>query len=260
MAAAGAARGGGGAGVSGPLRPLSTHPWPELRLVCVPHAGGAASTFRTWPLGLPPAVELWAAELPGRGARASEPATDDRERVVTELAGALPDDDVPLALFGHSLGAMLAFELARELRRRDRPAPRLLVASAREAPQRPHPGEPVHGLPDQEFLDAVRRLGGTPAEVLDEPELVELALPALRADFRISETYEHAPEDPLDVPIVALGGVDDPDVTEADLEAWEEQTTAGLRMQLFAGGHFFVEPAEPAVLQLLARELAPLPA
>lgn len=241
------------------VRPLVTSPWPELRLVCFPHAGGSASAFRTWPAGLPQAVELWSAELPGRGARAGEAPVADRERIVTEIADGLPDG-VPLALFGHSLGAVLAYETARELRRRGLPVPRLLVASAREAPHLPHPGEPVHALGDEAFLAAVQRLGGTPAEVLAEPDLVELALPALRADFRISETYAFRREAPLDVPILAIGGVDDPDVTPADLEAWEEHTTAGCRTTLFAGGHFFVEPAEAAVLQLLARELAPVPA
>jgi medium-chain acyl-[acyl-carrier-protein] hydrolase len=242
--------------VSAPLRRLSTPPWPELRLLCVPHAGGSASAFRTWPPGLPPAVEVWAAQPPGRGPRLGETPFETHDEVVAELAGALPDDDLPLALFGHSLGALIAFHLARELRRRDRPAPRLLVVSAREAPQLPHPGEHVHALPDDGVVDAVRRYGGTPAEVFEEPELVELALPSLRADFRISETTEYVPEEPLDLPIVAIGGIDDPDVTREDLEAWREQTAAGFRMQLFAGGHFFFEAAEPAVLQLLARELA----
>jgi surfactin synthase thioesterase subunit len=241
------------------LRTLSREPWPELRLVCLPHAGGSAAAYAAFPAGLPRGVEVVGVELPGRGTRHDEPPLRSLDAVVMGVAGALAE--LPArrwAVLGHSLGAIVAFELVRRLRRDGGPAPELLIVAAREGPHLPLARDPVHELPDEGFLTALDHLGGTPPEVLDEPELMAAAMPALRADFAISDTYEHVEGEPLGVPILALGGRDDPDVEPARLEAWEEHTTAGFSSTVLPGGHFFVRQCEPVVLQILARELQPL--
>ena len=233
-------------------------PQPRLRLFCFPYAGGGPPIFRAWPEGLPAGVEVWAARFPGRGARLKEVPFTRIGPLVEALAAALePYLNRPFAFFGHSLGALVGFELARELRRRDRPLPAHLFVSGCGAPHIPYPHPPIHALPDPAFLEELRRLEGTPAEVLAHRELMQLLLPALRADFALRETYTCAPEPPLDLPITAFGGMEDERVNGERLEAWREQTTKAFTLHMLPGDHFFLNTARSLILQMLGRELGP---
>lgn len=227
----------------------------RLRLFCLPHAGGSAALFRAWSAGLPPWVQVCPVELPGRGARLREPAF----RALLPLAHALlqalyPCLDRPFALFGHSLGALLAFELARLLQRGYGLTPRLLCVAGREAPQYPE-REQAHALEPQAFLTHLRRLAGTLPELLDNAELMALLLPTLRADFAASETYVYTASAPLDCPLVVFTGREDDGVGADGLAGWSLHTHTSPRTHVLPGGHFFVQGAPPALLARLSDEL-----
>lgn len=231
----------------------------RLRLLCFPYAGGAASAYRLWSAAFPPEVEVCPIQLPGRGSRFREtPYRRAMDLVPAAADGLRPLMDRPFALFGHSMGALVAFEFARELRRRSWPAPVLLAVSGRQAPPRPAPDPPFGHLPDAEFIQEVRgRYDGIPAEVLAEEELLQLVLPSLRADILVLETYSHVPEAPLDCPISCFGGEEDRHVTREGLEGWSEHTRAGCTVRIFPGRHFFIDSAREAVLRSLREDLAP---
>jgi len=163
--------------------------------------------------------------------------------------------DKPFAFFGHSMGALIALELTRWLRRNHKRMPVHLFVSGRRAPHIPDPVEPAWDLPEQEFIDRVRQLNGTPHDVLDHPELMQLIIPFLRADFAACETYEHQPEPPLACPITVFGGVDDEEVSCEHLEPWREHTTSAYRLHLFPGDHFFVQTAQAELLPVIAEAL-----
>jgi medium-chain acyl-[acyl-carrier-protein] hydrolase len=255
--------------VSGAGSPLSApSPWVQvsrpdprrrLRLFCLPYAGGAASAYRLWGGALAPEVEVCAVQLPGRGSRFRETPFRSATALVAAVADGLgPMMDVPFALFGHSMGAVVAFELARELRRRSRPGPALLIVSGRQAPPRPSPLPPFGHLPEAEFLREVcGRYDNIPDEVLAEKELLQLVLPALRADILVLETHTSQPEPPLDCPISCFGGEEDPHVSREDLEAWAAHTRAGSTMRIFPGRHFFIDTAREAVWRALREDLRP---
>ena len=244
---------------SGPDRPWILRPRPQpaavLRLVCFPYAGGGASVFRTWPDGLPANVEVWAVELPGRETRSRDRLLYARSELVAQLADAVaPQLQAPFVLYGHSLGAVIAFHFARELRRRGCTAPAHLFVSGRQAPQLAEPA-PMHGLPDAQLLDRLHRLGGIPDAVLAEPELVAYFLPLLRADISVVEAEGYVDEPPLSCPITALGGLADDKAGGAELDAWAAQTRAGFAREMFPGGHFFIQTSRAAFLGSLARRL-----
>jgi medium-chain acyl-[acyl-carrier-protein] hydrolase len=174
--------------------------------------------------------------------------------LVEALAQALaPLLDRPFAFFGHSLGALVSFELARQIRRQYGVHPVRLFVSAGRAPQIPHRVPPIHTLPDKEFLVELRRLNGTPSELLDHEELMDIMLPLLRADFALYETYVYLTEPPLSCPISAFGGLQDHRVSKSDLEAWRAQTSGSFSLRMFPGDHFFLK--QPLLLQALSREL-----
>jgi medium-chain acyl-[acyl-carrier-protein] hydrolase len=236
-------------------------PRPAMRLFCFPFAGGGARAFQTWPEYLPRDVELWVAQLPGREGRFKEAAYTRLTDLVADLVGAIaPHTDVPHALFGHSMGALVAFTLARELRRAGLREPELLMVSGRRAPQRPDPDPPIHALPEKEFLDEIRELNGTPEAILRNEELLQLLIPLLRADFAVCETYEYVSDAPLDCPIVAFGGTEDPDVSQEDLAAWSEQTTSSSSHQMFPGDHFYLLDGIASLLKEISRHLDRIPA
>ena len=230
------------------------NPGAALRLLCFPYAGGAAMVFRQWPERLPENVELLAVELPGRGARAKEAPMRVRAELVARMADELPMQ-APFAIYGHSLGAVLGFALARELRRRGKPGPVHLFVSGRRAPELPEPA-PMHQLPDAQFLERLKRLGGIPDAVLAHPELVEYFLPILRADITLVEEEPYRPEPPLECPITALGGDDDEKARLGELTAWGAHTAGAFEHEVFPGGHFFIQTARDVFLGSLSRRLS----
>jgi medium-chain acyl-[acyl-carrier-protein] hydrolase len=230
-------------------------PTARLRLYCAPYAGGGAGVFRTWPADLDQRVEVRAILYPGRERRFPEPALSSVEELADQLVPAmLPALDPPFALFGHSLGAMVAFEVARRLLAGGQPPVHLLVSGA-HAPHLTRRARQYHQLPDAEFLREITQLGGTPPELVDHAELLELLLPALRADFTAAETYEREPGQPLPCPITAFGGAADPLVDRPALEGWSAHTAAGFRLHELPGDHFFPTTARAELLQLVNQEL-----
>lgn len=231
-------------------------PHARLRLFCFPYAGGNAAIFRAWPEGLPADVEVCPVQLPGRGTRLLEPPFTQLLPLIEALGHALfPLLDKPFALFGHSLGALVSFELARHLRRQYGLHPVRLCVSAARAPQIPHRDLPMHSLPEEEFVARLRRLNGTPSEVFAHAELMEIILPLLRADFAVYETYVYSIEPPFECPISTFGGLQDRTVSHGDLEAWRDQTTSSFSSRMFPGGHFFLNTTQPLLLQRLSQEL-----
>jgi medium-chain acyl-[acyl-carrier-protein] hydrolase len=223
-------------------------------LFCFPYAGGLATVYRPWAALLPSDVELCAIELPGRGARLKEAPVRQLMALVEAAADGLrPALDRPFALFGHSMGALVAFELARRLSAQGL-APLHLFVSGHAAPHLDSVEPPMHPLPDGEFIARLRDLNGTPPEALQDPELMEIMLPILRADFIACEQHVPAPEPLLDVPMSAFGGIDDPEVSAERLEAWRPYTTRRFVARRFPGDHFFLNA--PASLQLLTRAVA----
>ena len=168
------------------------NPRARLRLLCFPYAGGGVSVFRAWPDLLPAEIEVWAIQLPGHDGRLREPIPAELQTLALAAADGLgPALDTPFACFGHSMGALLAFEFARQLRHRGLAGPTQLFVSARRAPQLPRTDAPLHTLPEGPFIEMLRqRYNGIPAAILAEPELLQLFLPMLRADFKLIETYQ----------------------------------------------------------------------
>ncbi len=224
----------------------------KLRLFCFPYAGGGASVFRGWAEHLPPGVAVLPVRLPGRETRLGEPPFDLMEQLIEALREAIaPYLDQPFAFFGHSLGAVIAFELARTLP--DPPAC-LLVSGAR-APQLRRDHVPPPPPADDELIRELRRLDGIPQELLDNHELMQLALPALRADTALYRNYVYIEGPPLACDIRAYGGADDERITRWHLETWAEQTTKSFSVEMFPGGHFFLNADQGEFLKAVARDL-----
>lgn len=227
-----------------------------MRLFCFPYAGGTALVYRTWAQKLPANMEVVAIQLPGRATRMHEPLVTKLSDLVEPLARAIaPFIDEPFAFFGHSMGSLIAFELARFFRREGRPLPLHMFVSGRSAPQLNSEHPPLYDLPKSELLEEVQQLEGTPREVLEHPELMELMLPILRADFSICGTYEYTEEAPLACPFTVFGGLEDHEISRRQLEAWREQTSATFTLRMFPGNHFFIHTNETLLLNLVATQL-----
>ena len=198
-------------------------------------------------------------QYPGRGSRIAEASFTNCTALVDALMPyLLPFVNKPFAFFGHSMGAIIAFEVARRLQQRGLKPARLFV-SGRRAPQIPTSDRKTYDLPDAEFTEELRRLNGTPAQVLEHPELMQLMLQVIRADFTLVQTYEYEPGPPLNCPFSVFGGVQDVEVTSHHLEAWCELTTGGCSVRMFDGDHFFIQTATGAVLKSIADQLITLP-
>ncbi len=232
-------------------------PFARVRLFCFPYGGRGASLFRGWQEVLPAEVDVCPVQLPGRENRAREAPFTDVRQLAVELATALgPHLTLPFALFGHSLGAFVAFELARRLHEQNGPAPIHLFVSGQRAPHWPAPLPPIFHLPDEEFLDeVVRRYDAVPKIVRETPELRDMLLVLLRADFTMNDTYGYGEGARLTCPITCLGADGDPESREDDLRAWREHTGGRFEVRMFPGGHFFIESARTAVLGALAEDL-----
>ena len=227
-----------------------------IRLFCFPPAGAGASTFRGWPGLLGPGIQVTAVQLPGREDRIREPAYDRLDELLDELvpvlAGAL---DGPYALFGHGMGALIAFEAARRLVAQGAPAPLHLFASAHGAPHAPYRRGSVSSLPEPEFKRAVRSLNGIPKAAVQEAAFLSLLLPTLRADFQLCETYEHTEGTPLPCKLTALVGADD-DVPPLDLALWRELNTGAFRIRVIDGDVDYVVKQRRQVAEVVRVGLA----
>lgn len=231
-------------------------PRARLRLFCIAHAGGGASAYRGWADALPAEVEVCPVQLPGRENRMAEPGFHSLPPLVDALVEVMEGfQSLPFAIFGHSNGALIGFELARALRARGRPGPVHLFASGRRAPDLPADRPPTHHLPDAEFLAELQTLGGLPQQLLEHHELLELLLPTLRADVTIHETYVFQEQAPLDLPITAYGGLSDPRVSREQLQGWERHTAGPFVMRMFPGGHFYLQEDRASVLRTLSTDL-----
>lgn len=230
---------------------------PRLRLFCFPYAGGSAAVYHQWPAALPAEIELLAVQYPGRATRMREaphtklsPILDDIESALTPLL------DRPYAFFGHSMGATVAFELARRLQAAGRPLPKHLFLSGRSAPHLPPVKRQIHALSDSEFVDAMREFNGTPAEILEHRELMEMMLPIIRADFEALETWEYQLSPPFDIPISVFGGIADDGVPLENLDAWTIHTAGRFKRHMFPGDHFFLHQQHAAMLNIIVRACA----
>ncbi len=237
---------------------IRPHPLPQaqMRLFCFPYAGGGANSFLGWAKGLSPFGEVCAIELPGRGRRFRDPPFTEMDPLVNELTQVLrPYLDRPFAFFGHSMGAVISFEVARSLLHHRGIGPVHLFVSACRAPQLPRLGSPLHTLPDPDFLEELRRLQGTPESLLRNRKLMEILLPLLRADFSLYDSYHYRSTPALVCPITAFGGQQDPTVDRKELEAWQEQTQGNYSIHLLPGDHFFLHTQQSCLVRMVCQEL-----
>ncbi len=229
----------------------------SYQLFCFPYAGGGASIYRSWQADMGPSIQVRPIRLPGRENRISEPpcisVSTLAENAANEIAS---QSESPIALFGYSFGALLAFETARRLRRAG-VLPHRLIIAALKAPHLPLRRKPIHQLPESSFTEEIRRFHGTPSAVLENAELMNLLLPSIRADFTAYESYRYETEPPLECPITAIGGANDASVSPAELAAWSEHTSAGFGQRIFPGGHFFMHNSRPLLTWTIAQELLP---
>jgi medium-chain acyl-[acyl-carrier-protein] hydrolase len=238
------------------LKCLEPRPSSKARVFCFPPAGGGANLFLSWPNDLPETVEAYGLQLPGRGERFLDPPEVDMSAIVNGVVAELePLTDRPYVFFGHSLGALIAFDVARALRRRGARLPLHLIAGAYRAPDVLDTDPPLHQLPDEEFISELARLGGMPDEILKHKEMMELLLPMLRADFTLHETYVYTHEAPLPWTITACGGMLDKDVQRETLEGWRRQATGGFELRMYPGGHFFVKHEQRALVEIAVSAL-----
>jgi len=229
------------------------HPLPnkkaEIRLFLFPYAGGGPAVFGKWLGEFDTHIETFIAHYPGRGSRYNEQLIQRIDNLVEKLAQAIqPYLDKPVALFGHSFSGLIAYELAKQIQ------PQILFVSGCGAPHLPNPHPPIHHLPDPDFIKSLQELNGIPAEISDNSELMELLLPMLRADFEAFESYSPNSHQ-LSCPIIALGGLNDPRVSQEQLKGWETHTTAGFRSEYFSGDHFFINTNIANIIKFINSEL-----
>lgn len=228
----------------------------SLRLFCFPYAGGSAAAFRKWSTAFPPAIEVCPVLLPGREARLGEAAFSSVALLLEAFVPALvPHLDKPFVLFGHSMGALVAFELARKLKRESKPLPEHLFVSARAAPGFALPQSPLSHLPDEDFIHALSRFNGSDQDALQHPELMKLMLPSLRADFALHEQYQYLEGPALECPITAFGGLQDTAVEAGGLNAWRAFTSGSFTRRMFPGNHFFINSPSSFFLTAFSQEL-----
>lgn len=226
-----------------------------VRLFCFPYAGGGASVFRQWPGALPSTIDVCAIQLPGRENRFGErPFTNLSVLSEAVIAAISPYCDRPIALFGHSMGALLAFDLA--CRMNGQPWPSYLFVSGHRAPHLSDPSPPLSDLPEEAFVAGLRQLSGTPEPVLSNSELLHLLMPMLRADFALCEAYRHHPRAPLACPISVFGGTGDVRVPRKHLAAWRRYTRSCFSLRMIAGDHFFLHNSAAWLLRAIADDLA----
>lgn len=231
-------------------------PRARLRLFCFPYAGAGASIYRSWVDMMPADIELCPIQLLGRESRLLYEPARHVTQIVQDVTIALqPYFDKPYAFFGHSMGALISFELARHLRRLYGTEPAYLFMSARPAPHLERTEPFRHTLSEDAFIEELRRLNGTSEEVLNNPELLSLVLPILRADFSVCETYTYQDEDPFNCPITVYGGLQDRPISRAALSAWTRQTRRAFTLRYCPGDHFFINTAKSLIIQTMLQDI-----
>jgi len=229
---------------------------PQLRLFCFPYAGGNAAIFQKWHRAFPDSIEVCPVQYTGRGKRIREPLFTNAIPLAHDVSQALVSLlDLPFAFFGHSMGGIIAFEVAREFRREQLPLPLHLFVSSVRAPQFPNRDQIAFNMPEPQFKEELRRLNGTPREVLENDELMNLMLPMLRADFSVAQTYPYVEEDRLSCPLTVYGGMEDPSVSLPELEGWRAQTTGTFKLEMFRGDHFYLHASEALLTGEVLKEL-----
>jgi len=228
-------------------------------MFCVPFAGAGASAFNGWSSAFPDTVELHAIQLPGRESRYPEPALSDAYEAAQLLADAIePYLDRCYIFFGYSMGALLAFEIIRELRRRRAPMPAQLFVGARRAPQLAATWPPLAQLPRETFLKLVSDYYDPPLAVWQNPDLLQIVLPVLRADLALCQGYVYRHEPPFDFPIQAFAGLRDRSAPFSAVQAWREQTSGEFALEVFNGAHFFLNSSLAGLQRVIISRLVHL--
>jgi surfactin synthase thioesterase subunit len=228
----------------------------QPRLYCFPNAGAGAASFATWRRLAPPGITVCPVQLPGRAERFRESRYERVGPLVTDFASALGADlGGPYVLFGHSVGALVAFEVAHRLRDIGAQQPVHLFVAGRAAPQLPHTRKLLADLPTDELIEELRYMGGTPEGVLRDKELMAALLPTVRADAAVNEVYDYQHPVPLDIPLTVFGGRSDPRAAEDELRAWEGLTSASFDLRMFPGGHFFIYDHTQEIMNIMTRPL-----
>ena len=232
------------------------NPSAQLKLVCLPFEGGGSNSFRNWVQFLPKQIELLAIEIPGRGQRLREPLRTRMHELVPDITSSLSKElDRPYALFGHSMGTLLGIELSHHLRAEYQQEATHLFFSGRGAPHLPSKEKPIHHLPEDEFITQIRHYNGTPKEVLDHEELMELMVPILRADFEVCETYSYNNHPKLSCPLSIYGGLQDVAAPREAMQAWAELTEGPFNLRMFPGDHFFILSNTQTLLSSILKDL-----
>ena len=230
----------------------------HVRLFCFPFAGGGAAAFANWQDGLAPHIQVNALQPPGRGARFGETPYREWRPLIDELVEALRAwVDLPYAFFGHSLGGLVAFELAHACAHAGLPAPCHLFISATNAPGTKPERPDITLMDDRALIARLRTYSGTPPEILGNEALMELLLPAIRADLTLLQNDKYQRRPALSAPVTLLAGRDDPHLVHDDLLHWRRETTAEFRQEYFPGNHFYLQPELAAVCRLLRESLRP---
>jgi medium-chain acyl-[acyl-carrier-protein] hydrolase len=231
---------------------------PRFRLYCFCYAGGSAASFLDWQAAVGPSVEICPLQLPGRGARFHEAPYTVFSELIADMSDVIErETKLPFAFFGHSMGGLLAFELARHNMKHGRELPTHLFISGCEAAKYRTSQEKLHLLSDRAFLKHLEKYNGTPPEVLAHPELMKLVLPTVRADFSLVEEYQYTPSPPLNVPVTVLAGRDEVFDSPKKISGWKEETRNACRIEWFEGGHFFIHSSRQAVIECIRAELMP---
>lgn len=234
-----------------PWLPVSPAANDQIRIFCFPFAGGGASSYRDWQKFFPKTAGVYPIQLPGRENRIADQLFTDMVDLAAEISKVLrPYLTKPFVFFGHSLGARIAFEVVRVVRRNWQLEPCHLIVSGSRAPHIPEP-KPLHHLTDEDFVNELRRFSGTPEAILQNKELMELFIPILRADFMVDETYVYLPEEPIACPISAFGGTADPEAEPSDLAAWQQHTSNSFNLEMIEGDHFFLQSNKDVLLNFV---------
>lgn len=239
------------------LRTLGPATGARTALICLPHAGGSASAYFRFAQQLDGAAEVIGVQYPGHGDHLAEAPYTDLLALVRVICDALPSGR-RFALIGLSFGALVGFEVARELRRRGAPEPAFLVLGGRAAPQLPSAASRLHDLPPDRFIDGVIALYGDSDGLLRDPDIADLVLPSLRADIHAAADWVYRDEPPLAAPLLAFAGVDDPEMTPAALSAWRDQTRGPFTEAVLPGGHFAFSDGAPELARMILRQFAML--